>query len=292
MTIMEQPITTSDGARLAWDVSGSGPPVLFVHGIGYTRSKWDPQIDAVVRAGFQAFRYDLRGFGDSTSSAETEEVCASAARTCEVRAGGVQPAVMDHFLADMIAVVDHVGLERFHLVGHSLGGMIAQRYVTAHPTRVHSLTLVSTTSHNGRRGSAFARLMVELAEHGFDAVMSDPELRERADAILAEAFPAGVALSMLRPGMERPNAARANAWRACIGFSAKDDIARLTCPVLVAHGTADRLIPFRAGELVHLGIPSSKWLVEEGAGHSLPSQRAESFNRALVDFLKRAEDRH
>jgi pimeloyl-ACP methyl ester carboxylesterase len=128
--------------------------------------------------------------------------------------------------------------------------------------------------------------MVTLAENGFDAVLEDPHLREQAEGILREAFPEGTPLSMLRRGMETPSLARANAWRACIDFSAKDRLAEVRCPTLVVHGTADMLIPFRAGELVARAISGAKWLVEEGVGHSLPQERAESFTRALVDFLR------
>ena len=145
--------------------------------------------------------------------------------------------------------------------------------------------LVSTTSHNGRRADAFATLMVTLAENGFDGVAGDAHLRQEAEAVLAQAFPAGMPLEMLRRGMERPNLARANAWRACIGFSTKDRLAELRCRTLVAHGTGDMLIPFRAGELVAQAIPGATWVVEEGAGHSLPQERAESFNRALLALL-------
>jgi len=164
--------------------------------------------------------------------------------------------------------------------------MIAQRYVIDRPARVLSLSLVSTTSHNGRRASALARLMVTLAEHGFDAVMNDARLREEAERTLLEAFPEGVPLSMLKRGMETPSAARANAWRACIDFSAKDRLGEVRCPALVAHGTADMLIPFRAGELVARAIPGAKWVVEDGAGNSLPQERAESFTRTVIGFLR------
>jgi 3-oxoadipate enol-lactonase len=265
---METAIALSDGTRLAWDDAGQGPAVVLVHGIGSSRKKWDPQIDALVDAGFRALRFDLRGCGESVAPEGDH--------------------AMPHFLSDLIGFVDALALDSFHLVGHSLGGMIAQRYVIQHPARVRSLVLVSTTSHNGRRATAFARLMVLLSERGFDTVMNDPALRTRAEATLEEAFPGGVALSMLRAGLEKASPSRADAWRACIDFSAKDDLAVVTCPALVAHGTADLLIPFRAGELVHQAIPGSEWLVEEGAGHSLPRERAESFNRVLIDFLKRA----
>lgn len=265
---MTEYVTMSDGTRLAWDSAGSGPVVLFVHGIGYTRKKWEPQIEPVARAGYRAVRFDLRGFGDS-----------------ETPPGKY---TMRDFLGDLVALTDALGLGEVHLVGHSLGGMIAQKYVLEHPERVRSLTLASTTSHNGRRGSAFARFMVMFAERGFDAVMADDALRRDAEAVLAEAFGAAVPLSMLRRGLEEPSAARANAWRACIDFSAKDELANVRCPVLVFHGTADTLIPFKAGELVAQGIPGARFVREEGAGHSLPKERAESFNRELIGFLAAA----
>lgn len=262
---MTEFIDLRDGTRLAWDVAGGGPTVLFVHGIGYTRRKWEPQIEAVVRAGYRAVRFDLRGFGES-----------------ETPPGRY---AMDDFLGDLIEFGDRLDVDRFHLVGHSLGGMIAQRYVLSHSSRVESLVLVSTTSHNGRRGSAFARLMVLFSERGFDAVMADDAVRQEAEAVLAEAFGAGVPLTMLRRGLEEPSAARANAWRACIGFSAKDELGAVARPALVLHGTGDSLIPFKAGELVARAIPGARFVSEEGAGHSLPKERAESFNRELIDFL-------
>jgi 3-oxoadipate enol-lactonase len=250
---------------LAWDSAGDGPAVLLLHGIGSSRRKWDPYVSALTSAGYRAVRFDLRGFGDS-----------------QVAPGSIG---MREFVDDLVGFVDGAGLGSFHLVGHSLGGMIAQRYAVEHPSRVLSLALVSTTSHNGRRASAFARLMVTLAEHGFDAVLADPALSAQAEAVLREAFPSTVPLAMLRRGMERPNLARANAWRACIDFSVKDLLPRIACPTVVAHGTADMLIPFRAGELVAHAIPGARWIVEEGAGHSLPDERFASLSRAILDII-------
>jgi pimeloyl-ACP methyl ester carboxylesterase len=214
-------------------------------------------------------RFDLRGFGDSSAAPGEYH--------------------MDDFVQDMVAFADELALDGIHLVGHSLGGMIAQRYALDRPERLRSLTLVSTTSHNGRRASAFARLMVKLAEHGVDAVLADDRLRGDAEASLREAFPGGAPLSMLRRGMEQANAALANAWRACIDFSTKDRLAQIQCPALVTHGTADPLIPFRAGELIARAIPGATWVVEDGAGHSLPQERAASFTEALLSFLRKTD---
>ncbi len=257
------PATSGDArVRLAWERSGEGPVVLLVHGIGSSRKTWDAMVPALAAGGHDVVRLDLRGSGDSA---------------CPAGEFG-----MDDFLADLVSFTDGLRLESFHLVGHSLGGMIAQLYALAHPARVRTLALASTTSHNGRRANAFARLMVSLADHGYDAIEQDAALRAQAEATLHEAFPGGAPLGMLKRGMERPNPARANAWRACIGFSTKDRLADLRCPTLVTHGTADMLIPFRAGELVAQGIAGARWIVEEGAGHSLPRERAASFGTALA----------
>ena len=261
--------SAADGTRLAWDDAGDGPPVVLLHGIGSSRRRWDALLGALSDRGFRAIRIDQRGFGESE--------------------GADQRYGMDAFVGDLERFVDELHLERFHLVGHSLGGMVAQRYAVDHPGRIHSLVLASTTSHNGRRGTAFARVMMVLSEKGIDTVLSDPSLRPEVESALAEAFPRGpVPLEMLRVGLEQPSPARANAWRACIDFSTKDRLAELRCPVLVIHGTDDPLIPFRAGELVHQAIAHSQWIAEHGAGHSLPRERPDAFNQHVIEFLKRA----
>jgi pimeloyl-ACP methyl ester carboxylesterase len=262
--------TGAGGTRLAWDESGAGPTVLLLHGLGSSRRRWERLSGELAAAGFRAVRVDLRGFGES--------------------GGAEQKSGMAELVADLDTFVRELALDRYHLVGHSLGGMLAQLHTLAAPDRVRSLVLASTTSHNGRRATAFAEAMVLYAEHGFDRVMNDPELRPRIDAVLAEAFPGMTSppVDMLRTGVEAPNPARANAWRACAGFSAKDRLGEIRCPVLVLHGSADPLIPFVAGQLVHRAIVHSKWIEEPGAGHSLPTERADSFNRAVIDFIQRA----
>jgi pimeloyl-ACP methyl ester carboxylesterase len=262
---------TQDGTLLSWDELGRGPTVLFLHGIGSSRRRWDPLLPPVSAAGYRCVRIDLRGFGES--------------------AGADQRFAMETFLGDLVEFSESLAAERFHLVGHSLGGMIAQKFAVEHRERVASLVLASTTSHNGRRATAFARAMTTLSERGFDAVVNDPSLKREIEAVLAEAFPKmAMPLEFLKSGLEEPSLARANAWRACIEFSTKDSLPEVGCPVLVTHGTADRLIPFRSGQAIHEAIPHSEWIAEEGGGHSsLPKERAEAFARALLDFLKRAE---
>jgi len=268
---MSQLMTMPDGTEIAWEEAGSGPPLVLVHGLGSDRGRWEVQMPALLDAGFRVIRLDLRGFGDSRSALEVYS--------------------LPEFLDDLERFVDGVGLDTFHLVGHSLGGMVTLAYAARHPQRLRSLTAASTTSHNGRRASAFARVMVYFSEHGLDAAMAREDLREEIDLALKEAFPmtAEPPLDMLRVGLAEPDPSRANAWRACDGFTIKDEVERIECPMLITHGTADPLIPFRCGELLHQARPNATWVPEEGAGHSITKSRAESFTKNLLDLLQSAE---
>jgi pimeloyl-ACP methyl ester carboxylesterase len=263
-------IRAADGTRLAYDDEGSGAPVVLLHGLGSSRAKWTAVADALVAEGLRVVRLDLRGAGES----ETPE----------------RPYDVATLAADLAALADAVGLERFHLAGHSLGGMIAQRFAVDRPERVRSLVLLSTTSHNGRRATEFSRAMATIAERGFDAVERDPELRATVERILAEAFPAApLPVEMFKKGLEQPNRELAWAWGATAGFSVKDELATIRCPVLVAHGTADALIPFGAGRLLHEAIAGSTFLPIDGAGHSLASRHADLVARAIAEHVRAAD---
>ena len=268
---MSKRMPMPDGTDIAWEEAGSGPPVVLVHGLGSDRGRWDVQMPALLGGGFRVLRLDLRGFGESSSALEVYS--------------------LPEFLDDLERFVDGVALDTFHLVGHSLGGMVTLAYAIRHPERLRSLTAASTTSHNGRRASAFARVMVYFSEYGLDGALANKEIRPEIDLALQEAFPTmkEPPLDMLRVGLAEPDPSRANAWRACDGFSIKDDVERIDCPMLITHGTADPLIPFRCGELLHQARPDAIWVPEEGAGHSITKSRAESFTKNLMDLLQRVE---
>jgi 3-oxoadipate enol-lactonase len=265
------PMAMPDGTQIAWEEAGSGPPVVLVHGLGSHRGRWEVQMPALLAAGFRVIRLDMRGFGESRSALDVY--------------------AMPELLDDLERFVDGVGLDTFHLVGHSLGGMVTLSYAVKHPKRLRSLTAASTTSHNGRRASAFAKVMVWFSEYGLDGAMAREDIRPQIDSALKEAFPMTdePPLDMLRVGLSEPDPSRANGWRACDGFSVVDDVERIECPMLITHGTADPLIPFRCGELLHQARPVAVWVPEEGAGHSITKSRAESFTKNLIDLLQRAE---
>ncbi|MFW6050975.1 MAG: alpha/beta fold hydrolase [Myxococcota bacterium] len=264
--MVETRYVQAPGLRIAYDDSGSGEPIVLVHGLGSSRRRWADLAGRLRDAGHRVVTYDLRGFGESEP-----------ART----AYGV-----DDLVKDLSAVVRACDLPAFHLVGHSLGGMVAQRFALGRPDRLRSLTLVSTTSHNGRRASAFGRAMAEVCERGFDAALRDREVRTRLEGLLAQAFPGGSPpLDLFRRGLERPHPAQALAWRATVGFSTKDRLRELGMPVLVMHGTDDRVIPVIMGQLIHQAIGGSRLHLIEGAGHHPHRERPQVVRDHLLAFF-------
>ena len=241
--------------------------VMLVHGLGFARRHWRRQVAALGEVGFSCVTLDLRGFGDSALPSE--------------------PYTMRELGRDLEAVRAAVGFERVHLVGHSMGGMVALHYALDAPDRVASLVLASTTGHNGRRAGAFARAMAMLSEEGFERAMADPERRAQVEAILAEAVPyVGQVLGILRQLTLEADRGRALAWQAIAGFSVRGELERIHCPTLVLHGSADQNIPFAAGKLLHEAIAGSEWVPLEDAPHVLPHDR---FNAELVRFLERVD---
>ena len=110
--------------HIAWERRGSGPPVVLIHGLGYARWGWDPVADGLAER-FEIVLLDNRGIAESDAPPG--------------------PYTCVEMAADVLGVLDDAGIDRAHVVGTSLGGMIAQELVLAEPERVKRLVLVCTT---------------------------------------------------------------------------------------------------------------------------------------------------
>jgi pimeloyl-ACP methyl ester carboxylesterase len=255
---------TFEGVRLAYDVEGSGQPLLLIQGLGYGRRGWGPAPSMLARR-FQVVTFDNRGFGES-----------------DVPPG---PYTTGQLADDALAVLDAAEIGRAHVIGISLGGMAAQELVLAQPERVLKLVLCSTTP-GGPNSVPMPQQTVALMGRQADL---DPQEALRLFVVNAlspdppdELVEEIVAYRVANP----PDGA---GWWALAGAGATHDaMARLgtiRVPTLVVHGTADNVVDVRNAPLLADAIPGARLELFDGGGHLLPWERPEEFTTLVEEFL-------
>ncbi|MDP1739637.1 MAG: alpha/beta hydrolase [Polaromonas sp.] len=276
------------------DSGGAGPAVLLIMGLGMQLVAWPPaMVQALVDAGYRVIRLDNRDIGLSQKFdhlGKPNLVWAS----IKYRLGlTIQaPYSLHDMAADALAVLDALQVDKAHVVGVSMGGMIAQRVALAAPARVLSLTSIMSSS--GARGlpqakprvmrvllsrpagsdagaviNHYVRLFKAIGSPGFP--VDEGELRKRVALGVKRSFhPAGVLRQMV--------AVAADSRRAA-------ELARLRVPTLVIHGKADPLVPFACGEDTARRIPGASLVGIEGMGHDLPPGVVERMLAPLIAHL-------
>jgi pimeloyl-ACP methyl ester carboxylesterase len=258
-----------DGQRIHYVEAGAGPPVVLLHGLGASTFCFRRTIPALA-AHFQVFAIDLPGYGFSSRDAPDQSLTA-------------QTAYVLRFL-------DALGLDKVSLVGHSMGGSVAQRVAVAAPGRVDRLVLADATSDALlRRGLGVSRLLDPLLPPLFATVFYLPPLRRRwlalacyDDAYLTPDVLAGYGAPSRVPGHVR-------AYRRFFRDRARDallDPSLIRQPTLLVWGEADRVTPPAIGRRLADQIEGSRLVVIPRAGHWAPEERPDIVNPLLVQFLK------
>ena len=276
------------------DSGGSGPVVLLVMGLGKQLTAWpDSLVRALAGAGYRVLRHDNRDIGLSQhfDDAGTPSVPWSLLRLRLGLALRV-PYTLGEMAQDSLGVLDALGVRQAHVVGVSMGGMIAQRMAIAAPERVASLTSVMSSS--GARGLPEARPEV------MRAILSTPKTREAALAHSVRVFQLIGSPAFPIPAAELRERAAGYQQRAfhpqgvtrqllAIGTDARraEQLARVTTPALVLHGRDDPLVPLACGEDTARRIPGARLHVIDGMGHDLPEGVVERLLPPLLDHLTR-----
>lgn len=261
-------VTRDDGAEIWWEATGphGAPAVVLVMGLGYPAAMWWRQVPA-LSARHRVIVIDNRGAG----------------RTGDVTGA---PYSVPAMAADVVAVLAAAGEDRAHLVGISMGGMIAQEVALSHPERVLSVVLLAT--HPGAAHATFRPEATAL-------------LQSRASWTPQEAAEASIPFNYAavtpRAEMEAdwavrlPLAATAAGYAAqlmgTLAWSSLDRLPRLDKPVLVVHGEDDALIPVENGRLVAAAVPGSELVVLPDANHVLTTDRTEAVNGLILDWIAR-----
>jgi pimeloyl-ACP methyl ester carboxylesterase len=257
------------GVELAYErVGGSGEAMLFIHG-AHIADALQPLVAEPALERFQRIRYHRRGLGGSTRP---------------VDAGPTSVAVQAE---DAVELLDHLGVDRAHVVGHSLGGAIALELAAQHPTRVASLVLLEPMFPMTPAGAAFARAVAPLVEryeagdvegavHGFLALVGYHDWREAIE----RAVPGGIEQAVKDAATffetEVPGAP---SWTF-----GPEQAAAITCPVLSVLGSRSGPLFVESRQLLHAWFPACQDADIAGATHLLPMEAPGPVAAAIATF--------
>ena len=242
------------------DTGGPGVPVILLHAMTGTTECWVYQIPAFTAAGYRSISYDRRTWGRSRPTDESQ-----------------QPGFMGD---DLHGLIEHLGLDRFHLVGTAAGGIPAIDYSLAHPDRVRSLVVANTIGgvqdpeylkvQNRIRPPEIQALPEELRELGPSYRGTDPEGAARWLEIFENSRPNG--------------AVPAQPLRDPITYAR---LATMRVPTLVLSGNADILSPPLLMRMLAAAIPTSRFASLPDAGHAGFWERPEVWNGLVLEFIGR-----
>lgn len=272
-------ITTSDGVEIFYkDWGGSGQPIVFSHGWPpLTADDWDAQMTFFLQHGYRVIAHDRRGHG----------------RSDQVGFGND----MAHWVADLAALTEHLGLRDAVHIGHSTGGGEVARYVSRYQDRVAKAVLVASLTPN----------MVQSEQNPggqprewFEAVQAGVRGGNRSQ--FYRDVPEGPFYGFNRPGAEPSEAVIANWWRQGMAGSAQahyetvnswledysDDLRNIAVPVLVMHGDDDQIVPYASSvpRAVDLLANGSLKTYPPGYPHGMLTTHADILNPDLLAFVR------
>jgi len=257
--------TAADGARLRYQLDGSGPLIVFTHGLGSHLDAWQPTV-GTFRDRYTVLTWDVRGFGDSERRPET-----------------MAPGT---WAADLAALLDEVGADDAVIAGFSMGGVISQRFVLDFPARTRALILISTSSEvndfaeagwNARADTIEREGLAKALAPTGPAISYGKEYRERhADEILKAAY-----LTIER----NDPACYAAACRAVSNIDYTADLETITCPTLILQGLEDAVTPPGGSVIMSRRIQGSRLVMLENCGHWIPTERPDEFHAEVDAFL-------
>ncbi|WP_281017800.1 MULTISPECIES: alpha/beta fold hydrolase [unclassified Minwuia] len=245
--------------------SGSGPAIIFLHGIGGNAGNWQPQID-ILSSRYRCIAWNAPGYADSPAL----------------------PDMTFPALADALArLMDHLGLERAVICGLSMGGYVAQEFLALHPERVRAAILMCTSAAFGKPGGDF--------QQKFLAARLKPMDEGKTPADIAPALVAGMvgpnagpevgralteSMSMISPETYR------QALNCLVTFDRRDAVKQIAVPTCLIAGEEDTTAPATVMERMAARIPGSRFHVIGGAGHIANLEAPEETCRLISGFME------
>jgi pimeloyl-ACP methyl ester carboxylesterase len=252
--------------RLYWEARGRGAPVLLVHGLGLSGGAWWRTVDALAPA-MRVITFDHRGIGRSQSwtYAYTTEALAD----------------------DAVSILDALGIDRVHVYGFSLGGMVAQQIALRHPARVRSLVLGATHSGGRRAAAPDSEVVAFIRRRGgmpsqeaaWASVPYNYGPRCRTDHV--DRIADDIERRLQNPFNERAYRAQllAASLHNCFGR-----LERIAAPTLIVHGARDRIIPVANAWMTAERVAGARLEILRDAGHLYPTEEP-AVDEAIGEFF-------
>jgi 3-oxoadipate enol-lactonase len=257
------PVTITENTSIDYDIDGKGPSLLLIGGLGFGRWGFFKQVPAFSRH-FRTITFDVRG---------------------ERR---LEKGVSD-LVEDVVALLDHLGVKKAHVLGTSLGGFVAQELALIRPDLVDRLVLVCT-SYGGRGPESMSpQALADML--GWSSFSPEGALRRGLETATSETYRAEhedefEQIVRWRLADSPSEAAYYEQARAGAGFDLSGDVGHITSPTLVIHGAEDRYVPVANAAALAGAIPDAKLRVLDDAGHLVFVERFADVNREVVSFLK------
>ena len=247
----------ANGIDICYDIQGEGPCLILSHSLATDLSMWDDQM-AALTPHFRVLRFDTRGHGGTSAPDGAYDFA--------------------WLTADVLWLMERLGIGRAHFCGISLGGMIAQHVALAAPEKIDRLVLVSTTSAYGPEARALWAERIAAVRTGGMAPLVAPTLERWFTAPYRAARPevmarVGAMIGYIGCGQAIP----------LMDTTAR--LAQLRCPALVIAGADDAGMPPAMGRRIADHLPGARLKVIESAAHLCNIEQKDSFNSSLLEFL-------
>jgi 3-oxoadipate enol-lactonase len=234
--------------------------IVMLHGFGASIAVWREQYSKFSKE-FRLLAYDQRGWGSSDKSV-------------------LNSYAVEDYVADLTQISSHLGIERFVLVGSSMGGMIAQKYCIENPEKVETLVLVGTRAK--ANASSVLKQILTIEDEGLEYFLKENLVKSFWNPSYQYSTEFQRVLSHAQ------GASRDCAIKTLESFSHFDvtgEISRIKIPTLILFGAEDEITPIDEGKYLHSKIPNSTFKIIRGAGHLVMLEKPGEFNSELGNFL-------